>query len=109
MLTTRQNPARSGQYDPVFLSAPLPPSFNLPSVSLASPRACRAPRHTGPVIEPQRRQRCGVARSAVSRTIQALENVGLVKCLTPDEKMDRYYRITETGKKVAEIIEGDKK
>jgi len=48
----------------------------------------------------------GVARSAVSRTIQALEKVGLVECLTPDEKMDRYYRITETGKKVAEIIEG---
>jgi DNA-binding MarR family transcriptional regulator len=47
-----------------------------------------------------------VARSAVSRTIQALEKVGLVECLTPDEKMDRYYRITETGKKVVEIIEG---
>jgi hypothetical protein len=29
-----------------------------------------------------------------------------VECLTPEEKMDRYYRTTETGKKVAEIIEG---
>ena len=48
----------------------------------------------------------GVARSAVSRTIQALEKVGLVECLTPDEKMDRYYRISETGKKVLAIIEG---
>ena len=48
----------------------------------------------------------GVARSAVSRTIQALEKVGLVECLTPDEKMDRYYRISETGKKVLVIIEG---
>jgi DNA-binding MarR family transcriptional regulator len=48
----------------------------------------------------------GVARSAVSRTIQALEKVGLVECLTPDEKMDRYYRITDTGKKVVAIIEG---
>jgi DNA-binding MarR family transcriptional regulator len=47
----------------------------------------------------------GVARSAVSRTIQALETVGLVECMTPDEKMDRYYRVTESGKKVAEIIE----
>jgi len=47
----------------------------------------------------------GVARSAVSRTIQALEKVGLVECLTPDEKMDRYYRISETGKKVLAIIE----
>jgi DNA-binding MarR family transcriptional regulator len=51
----------------------------------------------------------GVARSAVSRTILALENVGLVECLTPDEKMDRYYRVTESGKKVAEIIEGMEK
>jgi len=51
----------------------------------------------------------GIARSAVSRTIQALEKAGLVECLTPDEKMDRYYRVTETGKKVAEIIEGMEK
>jgi DNA-binding MarR family transcriptional regulator len=48
----------------------------------------------------------GVDRAAVSRTIRAMEKVGLVECLTPDEKMDRYYLITETGKKVAEIIEG---
>jgi predicted transcriptional regulator with HTH domain len=32
--------------------------------------------------------------------------VGLVECRTPDENRDRYYRITETGKKVTEIIEG---
>ncbi len=48
----------------------------------------------------------GIARSAVSRSIQALEKVGLVECLTPDEKMDRYYRTTEAGKKVIAIIEG---
>ena len=47
-----------------------------------------------------------VARSAVSRSIHALEKVGLIECLTPDEKMDRYYRITDTGKKVLAIIEG---
>ena len=48
----------------------------------------------------------GVARAGVSRTIQELEKVGLVECLTPDENRDRYYQITDTGKKVAEIIEG---
>jgi predicted transcriptional regulator len=48
----------------------------------------------------------GVARAAVSRTIQELEKIGLVECLTPDENRDRYYQITETGKKVAETIEG---
>ena len=51
-------------------------------------------------------KKIGVARSAVSRIIQALEKVGLVECMTPKEKMDRYYRVTETGKKIAEIIEG---
>jgi len=50
-----------------------------------------------------------VARSAVSRSIQVMEKKGLVECLTPDEKMDRYYRTTETGKKVVEIIEGMRK
>ena len=48
----------------------------------------------------------GVDRAAVNRTIHAMEKVGLVECLTPNENRDRYYRITETGKKVAEIIEG---
>ena len=51
-------------------------------------------------------KKIGVARSAVSRTIEALEKAGLAECLTPDEKMDRYYWVTESGKKVAEIIEG---
>lgn len=51
----------------------------------------------------------GVARSAVSRSIKALEKVGLVECLTPDEKMERYYQTTETGKKIVEIIEGMRK
>jgi DNA-binding MarR family transcriptional regulator len=48
----------------------------------------------------------GVARSAISRSIRAMEKVGLVECLTPDETMDRYYQITETGKMVVAIIEG---
>jgi DNA-binding MarR family transcriptional regulator len=47
----------------------------------------------------------GVDRAAVSRTIRAMEKVGLVECLTPEENRDRYYRITETGKKVVAIIE----
>ena len=48
----------------------------------------------------------GVARAAVSRTIQAMEKVGLVECLTPEENRDRYYRISDSGKKVLAIIEG---
>lgn len=45
----------------------------------------------------------------MSRSIKALEKKGLIECLTMDEKMDRYYRTTETGKKVVEIIEGMRK
>lgn len=39
-------------------------------------------------------------RSTTSRTILALESKGLVKCITPKEKMGRYYEVTELGKKI---------
>jgi len=51
----------------------------------------------------------GVDRAAVNRTIHAMEKVGLVECLTPEENRDRYYQVTETGKKIVGIIEGMKK
>jgi DNA-binding PadR family transcriptional regulator len=41
--------------------------------------------------------------------IPALEKVRLVECLTHDENRNRYYKITETGKKGVEIIEGFRK
>jgi len=47
-----------------------------------------------------------IERSTISRAILALEEKGLVECLTPDERMGRYYRITETGKKVLDVVEG---
>ena len=37
-------------------------------------------------------------RSTVSRAILSLERKGLVKCITPKEKIGRYYQITEKGK-----------
>lgn len=43
-------------------------------------------------------------RSAVSRAILELESKGLVKCLTPNEKMGRYYQITEKGLKILKAI-----
>ncbi|MEN6610061.1 MAG: hypothetical protein ABFC24_04400 [Methanoregulaceae archaeon] len=49
----------------------------------------------------------GVDGSAVSREILALEKKGLLECLTPDDRMGRYYRATETGKKVVEILQGN--
>ena len=39
-------------------------------------------------------------RSTTSRAILALEKRGLVKCVTPDESMGRYYDTTSLGKKV---------
>jgi len=48
----------------------------------------------------------GVARSAVSRAVIALEKVGLVECLTPDENIDRYYRTTDAGKKLLRLLKG---
>ena len=43
-------------------------------------------------------------RSTTSRAILALENKGLVECITPTENMGRYYSITETGKKILKKI-----
>jgi DNA-binding MarR family transcriptional regulator len=39
-------------------------------------------------------------RSTTSRAILSLENKGLVKCLTPKQKMGRLYLITDKGKRV---------
>ena len=43
-------------------------------------------------------------RSTTSRTILALERKGLVKCITPKEKMGRYYEITDIGKQILQKI-----
>ncbi len=36
-------------------------------------------------------------RSTVSRALSALEEKGLVKCVTPERKLVRFYRITSKG------------
>ena len=46
-----------------------------------------------------------IHRSTISRTLIELEQKGLVKCLTPKEKMGRYYEISEMGKKILSSIE----
>ncbi|MFA4824263.1 MAG: winged helix-turn-helix domain-containing protein [Methanoregula sp.] len=47
-----------------------------------------------------------IDRSTISRVILEFTEKGLVECLTPDERMGRYYRTTDLGKKVVAIIEG---
>lgn len=39
-------------------------------------------------------------RPTTSRAILALKKKGLVSCITPNEKMGRFYQITDLGKKV---------
>lgn len=39
-----------------------------------------------------------IQRSTVSRAILELTDEKLVKCLTPNERMDRLYQITDLGK-----------
>ena len=47
----------------------------------------------------------GTHRSTTSRTIIILEKKGLVKCLTPNEKMGRFYETTALGKNILRKIE----
>ena len=46
-------------------------------------------------------------RSTTSRTLLELEKKGLVKCLTPTEKMGRYYEISTLGKKLLDKMENE--
>lgn len=41
-----------------------------------------------------------IHRSAASRSILELETKDLVKCLNPNDKMGRFYQITEKGRKI---------
>lgn len=43
-------------------------------------------------------------RSTISRAIIDLEKKGLVACITPNEKMGRYYQTTDIGKKILQKI-----
>ena len=45
-------------------------------------------------------------RSTTSRAILALEGRGLIKCLTPNEKLGRFYQISGKGKKVLKLLGG---
>ena len=46
----------------------------------------------------------GILLPHVSRALKELEEKGLVKCLTPNEKLGRIYALTELGKQILEIL-----
>ncbi len=46
----------------------------------------------------------GLNLSHTSRALRELEKEGLIKCLTPNEKVGRIYTRTELGEEIAEEI-----
>ncbi len=42
--------------------------------------------------------------SNVSRTLKELENEGIVKCITPNEKTGRIYELTKVGEEIRKSI-----
>jgi predicted transcriptional regulator len=46
-----------------------------------------------------------VHRSAISRDLLKLASRGLVKCLTPKEKVFRFYQINSKGQKILQEVE----
>jgi len=54
-------------------------------------------------------KKINMQRSVVSRAILELEKKGLAECLTPKEKMGRFYRITNVGKKLLQMLNSRKK
>jgi len=58
-----------------------------------------------PLTPTQLSEKIKTHRSTTSRTLLELEEKGLVKCITPNENMGRFYEITKQGKKIlGEII-----
>jgi DNA-binding MarR family transcriptional regulator len=53
-----------------------------------------------PLTPTQLSEKIKTHRSTTSRTLLELEEKGLVKCITPNENMGRFYEITSQGKKI---------
>jgi len=48
-----------------------------------------------------------IHRSTISRSLLLLEKKGFIKCITPNEKMGRYYEKTNLGSKILSKILSD--
>lgn len=46
--------------------------------------------------------------SNVSRALKGLEGKGLVKCLTPGERIGKFYTLTEAGAEILKEIQKEK-
>jgi DNA-binding MarR family transcriptional regulator len=57
-----------------------------------------------PLTPTQLSEKIKTHRSTTSRTLIELEEKKLVQCITPKEKMGRFYEITQKGKKIIDNI-----
>lgn len=46
--------------------------------------------------------------SNVSRALKGLEGKGLIQCLTPDERVGKFYTLTDSGAELVEQLRKDK-
>ncbi len=57
-----------------------------------------------PITPSQLSKSTGLYLTHVSRALKELTEKGLVECLTPKERVEKYYRITALGKNVLNKI-----
>lgn len=57
-----------------------------------------------PKTPSQLREKTGINLSHISRALSELKEEGIVKCLTPNQKLGRVYKRTEVGEEIAEDI-----
>lgn len=60
-----------------------------------------------PMTPTQLAEKISNHRSTVSRTLLDLQKKGLINCITPNEKLGRYYEISKLGKKVMAVIQNE--
>lgn len=58
----------------------------------------------GPTTPSQLAKKTGLYLTHVSRALRELTTKGLVECLTPDERVEKYYRITKNGVEILRTI-----
>lgn len=57
-----------------------------------------------PITPSQLSKKTSMYLTHVSRTLGELVDKGLVECLTPNERIEKYYRITTLGRNVLKQI-----
>lgn len=63
---------------------------------------------TSPKTPKQLSKLTNIKMSHISRALKELKKLGLVKCLTPEIRKNKFYSITNTGSKMLKDIETSK-